>query len=81
MQLSPHKSQLILYLQLFTTHAGVQFDHSTLILTTANRFDSLFASIANQSNIDLGSAKALYDIRYSSTLVTDRRHQLHFMSY
>lgn len=77
-QLSPRKSRFILYPQSFATDAGVQFDQGALISTTADGFDSSFASIADQSNIDLGSAKALYDIRYyllsSSTLVTDKRN-------
>ncbi len=63
-QLSPRKSRFILYPQSFATNAGVQFDQGALISTTADGFDSSFASIADQSNIDLGSAKALYDIRY-----------------
>jgi len=63
-QLSPCKLWFILYLQLFATDAGVQFNQGALISTTADGFNSLFASIANQSNIDLGSTKALYDIRY-----------------
>lgn len=63
--LSPRKSRFILYPQSFSTDAGVQFDQGALISTTADGFDSSFASIADQSNIDLGSAKALYDIRYS----------------
>jgi hypothetical protein len=62
--LSPRKSRFILYPQSFATDAGVQFDQGALISTTADGFDSSFASIADQSNIDLGSAKALYDIRY-----------------
>ena len=62
--LSPRKSRFILYPQSFATDAGVQFNQGALISTTADGFDSSFASIADQSNIDLGSAKALYDIRY-----------------
>jgi hypothetical protein len=62
-RLSPSNSRFILYPQSFST-ADAQFDQGALISTMKDGFDSSFASIADDSDISLASAKALYDVRY-----------------